>query len=325
MTFQQLTYVVEIAKCGSINKAAHKLLLSQSGISTAVRELEQELGIRFFLRSNRGVECTPEGREFLSYAVSLLEQKQRIESLYGSQSAAAPTRFSVSTQRYPFTEDAFVRLLRQADPASRFSLKEDSMDAVINDVFERQSDIGVISLTELTEKIICRMLDTRDLQFHEIASVDPCIYVRSGHPVLSLPAITEEDLAPYPYVSFEQTQGVAADFSEEYQMLSMKRSEQSVRVNSRSVMMSVLERTDGFTTGSGLLTPGLSPEQVVSAPLAGKPVIRLGYIRPRGGKPTAETERFVRHLTGAVADAICYTQALHRRLGVGGAVPDQIF
>ena len=95
------------------------------------------------------------------------------------------------------------------------------------------------------------MLDTRDLQFHEIASVDPCVYVRSGHPVLSLPAITEEDLSPYPYVSFEQTQGVAADFSEEYQMLSMKRSEQSVRVNSRSVMMSVLERTDGFTTGSG--------------------------------------------------------------------------
>ena len=45
MTFQQLTYVVEISKCGSINKAAHKLFLSQSGISTAVRELEQELGI----------------------------------------------------------------------------------------------------------------------------------------------------------------------------------------------------------------------------------------------------------------------------------------
>ena len=53
MTFQQLTYVVEISKCGSINKAAHKLFLSQSGISTAVRELEEELGIRFFVRSNR--------------------------------------------------------------------------------------------------------------------------------------------------------------------------------------------------------------------------------------------------------------------------------
>ena len=324
MTFQQLTYVVEIAKCGSINKAAHKLLLSQSGISTAVRELEQELGIQFFLRSNRGVECTPEGREFLSYAVSLLEQKHRLESLYGSHSAAAPTRFSVSTQRYPFTEDAFLRLLRQADPSSRFSLKEDGMDAVINDVFERQSDIGVISITELTEKIICRMLDTRDLQFHEIASVDPCVYVRAGHPVLSAQTVTEEDLAPYPYVSFEQAQGVAADFSEEYQMLSMKRSEQSIRVNSRGVMMDVLAQTDGFTTGSGLLSPGLSPEDVVTAPMAGKPVIRIGYILPRSGKPTAETGRFISYLTAAVADAITHTQALHRRLGVGGTAPDPI-
>ena len=68
MTFQQLTYVVEISKCGSINKAAHKLFLSQSGISTAVRELEEELGIKFFVRSNRGVEFTPEGKEFLGYA-----------------------------------------------------------------------------------------------------------------------------------------------------------------------------------------------------------------------------------------------------------------
>lgn len=89
MTFQQLTYVVEISKCGSINKAAHKLFLSQSGISTAVRELEEELGIRFFVRSNRGVEFTPAGKEFLGYAVSLLEQKQRIERLYGE---AAPRR-----------------------------------------------------------------------------------------------------------------------------------------------------------------------------------------------------------------------------------------
>lgn len=64
MTFQQLTYVVEISKCGSINKAAHKLFLSQSGISTAVRELEEELGIRFFVRSNRGVSLRRRARNF---------------------------------------------------------------------------------------------------------------------------------------------------------------------------------------------------------------------------------------------------------------------
>ena len=101
MTFQQLTYVVEISKCGSINKAAHKLFLSQSGISTAVRELEEELGIKFFVRSNRGVEFTPEGKEFLGYAVSLLEQKQRIESLYPQHHrAGAFQRFHPAVSLY---------------------------------------------------------------------------------------------------------------------------------------------------------------------------------------------------------------------------------
>jgi len=132
MTFQQLEYIVEISKCGSINKAAQKLFLSQSGISTAVRELENELGIRVLARSNRGVEFTPEGKEFLSYAVSLLEQKRGIESLYGeARNAAAPVRFSISCQRYPFAVDAFLRLLRIAgENRFRFGLRETGMDGV---------------------------------------------------------------------------------------------------------------------------------------------------------------------------------------------------
>ena len=141
MTFQQLTYVVEVSKCGSINKAAHKLFLSQSGISTAVRELEQELGIQFFTRSNRGVEFTPEGREFLGYAVSLLEQKQRIQELYKEdRSAAAPAHFNVSSQRYPFTDDAFIETLRHAeDGPYHFTIKDTSMEDVISDVYERRA------------------------------------------------------------------------------------------------------------------------------------------------------------------------------------------
>ena len=225
MTFQQLTYVVEISKCGSINKAAQKLFLSQSGISTAVRELEEELGIQFFVRSNRGVEFTQEGKEFRSYAVSLLEQKQRIESLYGeARNSSAPVRFSVSTQRYPFTEDAFLRMLRRTtDNRYVFSIRETGMDAVIDDVYDHRADIGVIFLTELTEKIIRRLLDARDLDFHEIAAVSPCIYVRKGHPLANRDEVTEEDLAGLPYVSFEHNQGVGTDYSEEYQLLSMKK------------------------------------------------------------------------------------------------------
>ena len=269
MTFQQLTYVVEISKCGSINKAAHKLFLSQSGISTAVRELEEELGIKFFVRSNRGVEFTPEGKEFLGYAVSLLEQKQRIESLYGeSRSTIAPVHFSVSTQRYPFTEDAFLEMLQQnQENRYQYTLKETSMDGVIDDVYDHRADIGVIYLTKLTEKIVCRLLDARELTFYELAAVPPCVYVRKGHPLTQLEHVSEADLEGYPYSSFEQAQGVAVDFSEELPMVSMRKPSKAIIVNNRSTAMNVLANTDALTAPAAASLQSISPPPMWSPSL----------------------------------------------------------
>ena len=316
MTFQQLTYVVEISKCGSINKAAHKLFLSQSGISTAVRELEEELGIQFFVRSTRGVEFTPEGKEFLSYAVSLLEQKKRIESLYGeARNTSAPVRFSVSTQRYPFTEDAFLRMLQQTeDNRFCFSIKETGMDAVIDDVYDHRAELGVIFLTEMTEKLIRRLLDSRELEFHEIAAVAPCIYVRKGHPLTKQTSVSEADLAGYPYVSFEHDQGVATDFSEEYQIVNLKKPARTVSVNNRSTMMNVLARTDAFTTGSGLLVEGITNQAVMTVPLNGKTSVRIGWIVPKNSKPSPQVEHSVHLLEQSVADSIRFTESLHQSL-----------
>lgn len=316
MTFQQPTYLVEVSRCGSINKAAHKLFLSQSGISSSIRELENELGICFFRRSNRGVEFTPEGKEFLSYAVSLLEQKQRIESLYSDHGAIAPARFSVSTQRYPFTEDAFLRMVQQTcdEDTFRFSIKEAGMDMVIQDVYEHQVDLGVIFLTDLTEKIIRRMLDAHEVEFHQLASVPPCLYVRKGHPLTSLETVTVADLAGFPYLSFEHDQGAAVDFSEEYQLWSFKKPARCISVNNRTTAMNLLAATDAFTTGSGLLVRGLADPRVVTVPLAGQGAIRLGWIQARDTRLTPQAEYFVALLEQSVEDSIAYTRELHRSL-----------
>ena len=313
MTFQQLEYVVEISKCGSINKAAQKLFLSQSGISTAVRELEQELGIRIFARSNRGVEFTQEGKEFLSYAISLLEQKHRIEGLYKDSRDDAPMRFSVSCQRYPFCVDAFLRLLDIAeDNRYHFSIRETGMDAVIGDVYDHRSDIGIICLTDLTEKIIRRLLDSRELSFHELAAVSPCIYVRREHPLAHLASVTEKDLDGYPYVSFDHDQGVASDFFEEYPMVSLKKPAKCISVNNRATAMYVLARTDAFTTGSGLLSEPVCNPSVITIPLEGKTCIHLGWIHGKNGKLSAQTEGFIHLLEKAVSDSIAFTTAFQQ-------------
>lgn len=310
MTFQQLTYVVEISKCGSINKAAHKLFLSQSGISTAVRELEEELGIRFFDRSNRGVEFTPEGREFLSYAVSLLEQKRHIESLYReSRETAAPIHFSVSTQRYPFVDDAFLKMLPK-DPDSRYqyTIKDTGMEQVITDVYERQADVGVIFLTSMTEKIICRLLDVRGLMFHEVAAVQPCAFLRKDHPLTQLDRLTEEDLEGYPYVCFAQAQGVAVDFAEEFQ-ISSHRPAQSIVINNYFTAINFLAQTDAYSTGTGLMVERFPMPDIVTIPIEDQPPMRLGWIYPRGAKPTSDVASLVGYLTRSIKEAIAYTEA----------------
>ncbi|MBP2642038.1 MAG: LysR family transcriptional regulator [Firmicutes bacterium] len=68
MKFQQLKYVYEIANCGSINRAAQKLFVSQSSVCCALNDLEAEFNITLFKRSNTGATLTEDGRCFLTYA-----------------------------------------------------------------------------------------------------------------------------------------------------------------------------------------------------------------------------------------------------------------
>ena len=178
------------------------------------------------------------------------------------------------------------------------------MDGVIDDVYDHRADVGVICLTDLTEKIICRLLDARELEFHELAAVCPCIYVRGGHPLAGRSSVTEEELDGYPYVAFEHDQGVASDFFEEYPMVSLKKPAKCISVNNRATAMYVLASTDAFTSGSGLLSEGLADGSVVTIPLLGKTSVHLGWIHIRSSRPSPLTEQFVRLLEEALADTV---------------------
>ncbi len=314
MTFQQLLYLVEIFRCGSINKAAQNLFISQSSISSSIKDLEDELGVCFFERHNRGVDFTEEGKEFLNYAQLLLEQKQHVESMYKKKNIAPPSHLSVSTQRYPFTEDAFIRLLRSIDkPNFSFGLKESSMDTVINDVYEHRADIGVIFLSNLTEKMLDRILETKGIAFQELHCVRPCVFVRRGHPLACLASVSAEALGDYPYLSFEHGHSAALDFSEEVQLLTFKRSSRIIRVNSRAAAVNIIASTDAITTGSGLLVSGLMDTRMISIPLEGNDCMRLGWIHLKNSKLSPEALDFVELLKQSIAESIVYTERVRNQ------------
>ena len=82
MTLSQLRYAIIVADSRSMNQAAQKLFISQPSLSAAIRELEDEVGIEIFRRTNRGIQVTPDGEEFFGYARQVVEQYALIEARY---------------------------------------------------------------------------------------------------------------------------------------------------------------------------------------------------------------------------------------------------
>ncbi|HMN94199.1 MAG TPA: LysR substrate-binding domain-containing protein [Hydrogenophaga sp.] len=135
MEIRQLRYFVAIADCGSFTKAAERVYVAQSALSHQLAQLEDELGVRLFSRSRRGVELTEAGQRFLPHAVSILRQvdeavasaRHRSEALTGkvvfgiphsaSNALALPLLREVH-ERHPgieleLTEELTGNLLRQ--------------------------------------------------------------------------------------------------------------------------------------------------------------------------------------------------------------------
>ena len=84
--------IIEVANAGSINKAAGNLFITQPSLSSAIAELETEIGVKLFSRNNRGIFLTPEGSEFVGYARQVVEQFDLIEAKYIAASIANDPR-----------------------------------------------------------------------------------------------------------------------------------------------------------------------------------------------------------------------------------------
>ncbi|MBO4284578.1 MAG: LysR family transcriptional regulator, partial [Clostridia bacterium] len=134
MNINQLKYVLEVAGSSSMREASTKLYVSQPALSASIRELEEELGILIFERTNKGVSLTEEGREFIDYAKKAVGQYSILEDRYLSRDSDKE-RFSVSTQHYNFAMRAFTDVIKRLKPEKYvFSIHETKTKEVLDDV-----------------------------------------------------------------------------------------------------------------------------------------------------------------------------------------------
>ena len=165
MNITQIKYVLEIASSSSMREAATKLFVSQPALSASVSELEDELGILIFERTNKGISLTDEGREFVSYAKKAVGQYEILEDRYLSKDSDKE-RFSVSTQHYNFAIKAFTDVIKAADPERYvFSVHETKTRDVLEDVRTMKSEVGIISFSGVSERVIKKLFREYQLEF----------------------------------------------------------------------------------------------------------------------------------------------------------------
>ena len=299
MTLKQLEYVVKAAEKNSVTEAAKELFIAQPSLTSAIHELEEELGITIFYRSKRGIEPTKDGDEFLGYARQVLEQTNLITERYTGKTVGKQ-RFCISSQHYSFVIEAFVALLKSYHGDKyEFHMRETQTYEIIEDVSHLRSEIGVLYLNRFNESIIKKTIKDNGLVFHSLFTAKPHVFIGKNNPLIEKESIMLEDLKPYPRLSYEQGSHNSFYFSEE--ILSTADSDKDIVVCDRATLFNLLVGLNGYTICSGVISEELNGSNIIAKPLDVDDYMEIGYILPSGIRPSLFTAKFIDNLKKTTA------------------------
>ena len=281
MTIQQLRYVTVICDEGSLNKASELLYVSQPSLTSAVRELEKELGVTLFNRSGRGVTPTNDGLEFIHYAREVLSQYDNLLERYG-KGGKRKKKFGISTQHYSFAVKCFVELVKRfGTDEYEFAIRETRTRDVIDDVFSSKSEIGILYLNSFNRKPLEKLLKSNGLEFHPLARCSAYVYLSKEHPLAEKSSIGFNDLKEYPCLSFEQGDKGSFYYAEE--ILSTSEYPKTIKATDRATMLNLMTGLNGYTLCSGVISEELNGSDFLAVPFeaegdAAGSDMEIGYI-----------------------------------------------
>ncbi|MCI5902660.1 MAG: LysR family transcriptional regulator [Blautia sp.] len=280
MTLAQLKYAITVANAKSMNEAARTLFISQPSLSSAIRELEEEIGLELFRRTNRGISLTPEGEEFIGYARQVVEQYQLLDAKYIAKEQAKK-KFSVSTQHYTFAVSAFVEMVKQFGMDEyEFAIHETKTYQVIEDVKNFKSEVGILYVNDFNRKVLEKLFHEFSLEFHALLECSIYVYMWKGHPLAQRPEIALEELEEYPCLSFEQGVNNSFYFAEE--VLSTYEYKRLIKADDRATLLNLMRGLNGYTLCSGIICEELNGADYCAVKLKSDERMTIGYLVRKG-------------------------------------------
>ncbi|MBT8902925.1 LysR family transcriptional regulator [Lactobacillus delbrueckii subsp. bulgaricus] len=284
MRIQQLLYLQKVVALGNMTEATKELFIAQPTLSSAIKQLEKEMGITILIRGKKGVSLTEDVREFMQYAQQILDQVQLLERRYGDQSSA-PKIFSVAAQHYAFAVDAFVQLLKEIGQSDyQASLKEMRTYEVIEDVANLHSEIGIVYLSRYNHQVMENSFQEKELSFTPLFKAHPHVFLYRNHPLAGKKSISLADLLPY---YWEET-------------LADQHSPKSIIVSDRATLFNLAIGLKGYTISSGIINADLNGDDIIARPLISDEYIEIGYLTNRLHQLSSIGQKYLGYLRESI-------------------------
>ncbi|WP_321384797.1 LysR family transcriptional regulator [uncultured Enterococcus sp.] len=292
MNIKQMKYVVAVADSGGFREAAKRLFVTQPSLSTGIKELEEELGVTLFVRTNKGATLTEEGIAFLEHAEKILTQLALMENRF--QHHQKEERFSVSSQHYDFLGGIMAQVIQGFEEQYKeFRLFETTTLKVIEDVKSYHSDIGILYLNSQNRSGIKRHLAATNLAYEVIGDFTTHVFIGKQHPLAQKKALTMDQLADYPQVRFIQEGSEFNYFSED--LIAETGPQGVIQVSDRGTLMNILAGTTAYATGSGIIT-GFTKKEIRLIPLVGQEQNQICILYQKNQQRNEVSDYFIKLL-----------------------------
>lgn len=284
MTLQQLKYVIGVSEIGSLNKASKILYVSQPSLTTAIKEVETEFGVKLFNRSSRGINITTEGKEFVQHARQIYAQYENLLDEFDS-SKKRKKKFAVSCQHYSFCVKSFINLMNKykknnSSNQYEFAINETRTLTVIEDVSNLRSEIGILNLNNFNRSYITKVLKSNELEFSHLVSCKTFVYLWKNHPLAKKEFITFEELKPYPCLMFDQNAMSSLYFTEE--IFAEREYDKIIKTTDRATNLNLMVGVNAYCLCSGIISNELNGEYFLAIPFRddenSDDAMEIGYI-----------------------------------------------
>lgn len=196
MNLLHLKYVIEVAKAGSISKAAANLYMNQPHLSKTIKDLEENMQIIIFERTSKGVIPTKKGAKFIERAKNIIMQVEEMEKIYQGYDDKS-LHLDICVPRASYVANAFTNYLSKTnyhDKDIKVNYRETNSFNTIKDVYEGEANIGIIRFPVNEESYFLHMLEAKELNYENIYQFNYQLLFSLENPLAFKDKICLEDL-----------------------------------------------------------------------------------------------------------------------------------